>query len=358
MRTVLLGMSGGVDSAAAAVLLLEAGYEVAGLFIRVLPREHGKAHLEDARATCARLGIPLHVEDHTAAFKKEIIDYFTGAYAAGFTPNPCIRCNRSIKFETLREKASELGADFIATGHYARVDTGGKNGVVLRRGADKKKDQSYFLSAVPLGLLGATLMPLGWLTKEDAREAAARAGLDVSEKPESQEICFVEGNDYRAFFRNHFPEMLEPGPILDASGGKIGEHAGVVNYTIGQRRGLGISAPEPLYVSAVDPKTNTLTVGYRDACFHDLMEVSDVNWLADPGLLEGKDPPVFHAKIRSLHEPAEARLDVSDSAVRVRFSEPQWAVTPGQTAAFFHGDRVLGGGTIVSGRRSGGLPGV
>lgn len=352
MRTVLLGMSGGVDSSAAAVLLLKAGFSVTGLFIRVLPSEFSETHLEDARTTCSRLSIPLQVLDKTESFRREIIGYFTDSYRAGLTPNPCIRCNRLIKFGLLRETASELGIDFIATGHYARIDEAGNGKIVLRRGMDKIKDQSYFLSAVPVKLLKGTLMVLGPLSKDNARAAASSAGLPVYGKSESQEICFVEGNDYRAFFKNHFPHLLKPGPILDISGGIIGEHTGVVNYTIGQRRGLGISSREPLYVTAVDPSANTITVGGRDGCMHEVMTVEDVNWLADPEGLSGLQPQVFHVKIRSLHEPAEASLAVSDSAVHVRFREPQWAVTPGQTAAFFHGDRVLGGGIIKSGGRS------
>ena len=351
-------MSGGVDSSVVAVLLKEKGYDVTGITMQLYPQSRYRSseshiqrmnrNIEDARAMAEKLHIPHHVLDMGEEFHREVIEYFVGEYSSGRTPNPCIRCNRLLKFGFLLHRAGTFGAEYLATGHYARIDKNGLSGTYsLKTGTDISKDQSYFLHTLTQEQLGHVLMPLGTFRKGEVREIARRHGLDIHEKPESQEICFIEAKNYRSFFEQHKPELLSPGPILDGSGKVLGTHSGIVNYTIGQRRGLGIHSHEPHYVTRIDFASNTIYVGLRNDVYHYGLYAENVNWIS------GKTPdkPLHvRVKIRSIHTPAEGVLFPEKiGRIRVRFNEAQWAVTPGQSAVFYVDDTVLGGGTIVEG---------
>ena len=351
-------MSGGVDSSVAAVLLKEKGYDVTGITMQLYPLSRYQSsdshmqrmsrNIEDARAMAEKLLIPHHVLDMGEEFHREVIEYFVDEYSSGRTPNPCIRCNQLLKFGFLLQRAGAFGAEYLATGHYARIDKIGLSGTyALKTGTDASKDQSYFLHTLTQEQLGHVLMPLGTYRKEEVRKIARYNGLDIHEKPESQEICFIEAKNYRSFFEQHKPELLSPGPILDGSGKVLGTHSGIVNYTIGQRRGLGIYSHEPHYVTGIDFGSNTIYVGLRKDVYHHGLTAENVNWIS------GKTPdrPLHvRVKIRSIHTPAEGVLFPQPwGMVRVRFDKAQWAVTPGQSAVFYVDDAVLGGGVIVEG---------
>jgi tRNA-specific 2-thiouridylase len=349
---VLAAMSGGVDSSVAAALLQNRGYEVIGVTMRLFTpwksSADSPAHTNDVRAIADALHIPLQVVDMGAAFSESVIDYFIDEYRSGKTPNPCIRCNLHLKFGALLELADELGADLIATGHYARIEYDNvSDEYLLRKAVDAGKDQSYFLYILTQAHLKRTLMPLGVHTKDEVRADARRLGLHVHEKPESQEICFVDGKDYRSFFRRVDPQLLKPGPIRDSSNRILGSHSGIAGYTVGQRRGLGISHHEPLYVTRIDQRTNTVYVGSREEVYRRRLFAHDLTWT---GTHPPEGPVPVEVKIRSIHTPAAATLHPqANGRARVEFGEPQWAVTPGQAAVFYRGDRVLGGGTIAEG---------
>ncbi len=360
-RRVLVAMSGGVDSSVAAWMLRQAGYECIGVFMRVgtlqpvahdcalEPRRrlrHGCCSASDAidaRAVAGRLGIPFYALNFEPDFGR-IIDGFVREYAAGRTPNPCIRCNIEIKFGKLLEYADLLGARYVATGHYARLlrESGPPR---LARAANRAKDQSYVLFGIRREVLDRCLFPLGEVPdKRQVRQIAERLGLRVHDKPDSQEICFVPDHDYRRLLRERAPEALRPGPIVDTAGHVLGQHAGLGAYTVGQRRGLGIAAGVPLYVLRLDVEHNTLVVGTKQQVRSRTLTARDVNWLVDPPA----GPRRVQVKIRHMHTPADATLTPDgDGCVRVEFDQPQEAVTPGQAAVFYEGDVVLGGGWIA-----------
>jgi tRNA-specific 2-thiouridylase len=346
---VLVGMSGGVDSSVAAHLLREEGYEVEGLSLVLFETRGEKSPtacctleaLGDAAATAERLGISHSTIDVRNEFIERVVEPFVDAYMRGHTPNPCILCNRHIKFPVLLREARKRGAGFIATGHYARVERRG-GGETLKKGVDPKKDQSYVLYALRPEELKALLLPLGLYTKEAVRETARKLGLPAARRAESQEICFVEGRDYPSFIAALTGEKDRPGPIIDVQGRTLGSHKGIHRYTLGQRRGLGISSPEPLYVTGIDPEKNAVYVGPREAAVAREFAVGEVNWLQKPrGELRAD------VKVRSTMRgrPATVR-PLEEGKARVIFDEPQWAPSPGQAAVFYLEDSVAGGGTI------------
>ncbi len=343
--TVAVAMSGGVDSSVAAALLREQGCKVIGVTMNVWQDGAGSERsggccgagaIEDARRVAHRLGIPHYVLDFRELFREHVMEDFYREYRRGRTPNPCIRCNRHIKFDALMRKAESFGAGRLATGHYARIEEEGGRWL-LKKGMDARKDQSYFLYTLTQEQLARTLMPVGSLIKYKVREIARELGLPVADKKESTDICFITDGSYAGHF------AAESGPILDTEGRVVGRHRGIASYTIGQRRGLGIAAAEPLYVTAISPERNAVCVGSREAIYSRELVASDLSWVA-AGLIE---PTRVRAKIRYRHPDAEATVTpLEGGCVHVKFEEPQMAVTPGQAVVFYRGDVVIGGGTI------------
>ena len=353
---VAAAMSGGVDSSVAAALLKERGYQVTGITMKIWDGEYsperirrhgcygpGEAEdIEDARRVARTLGIDFCVFDLAHEYRREVLDYFYHEYRSGRTPNPCLRCNRTVKFGALLDRARESGLqfDYFATGHYARVEHDRiRHRYLLKKAVDPGKDQSYFLCFLSQEQLAISLFPVGNYTKEEVREMASEFGLAVRDKPESQD--FVAGG---------YASLLgagKPGPILDKDRNILGEHRGIQLYTIGQRKGLGISAREPLYVTNIDAAENAIIVGNRDELYRDGLTACGLNWIA----IEGLDGPVkVRARIRNAHKEADAVvLPLGRDRVSVQFEEPQMAITPGQAVVFYDGDIVIGGGTIESG---------
>ncbi|MCL0041376.1 tRNA 2-thiouridine(34) synthase MnmA, partial [Dehalococcoidia bacterium] len=289
------------------------------------------------------LDIPHYVMNFREVFSRRVIADFCREYRRGKTPNPCIRCNQHVKFGALLQRANELGAEYLATGHYARIEQVNKR-YVLRKGIDSAKDQSYALYTMTQDQLKHTLMPLGNLTKERVRQIARELNLVVAEKSESQEICFIPDNNYRRFLERHMPQLARPGQITDGEGNVLGEHRGIIHYTVGQRRGLGISAGEPLYVLAINPDRNVIVVGPREEVFESELVAAEVNWVS---IEKPTQPIAVEAKIRYLHKQARALVTpLGDGKAHVRFEQPQMAITPGQAVVFYQGDAVVGGGTI------------
>ncbi len=357
-------MSGGVDSSVAALLLQREGHDVVGLFLRngvsrpagaAPSNRQGCCSIEDSRDAAAVahvLGIPFYVLDHASEFGA-VIDDFVAAYRSGRTPNPCVLCNRDLKFGSLLEFARGLGADTVATGHYARIDAS-RAEPRLRRAADAAKDQSYVLAALAPESLRAARFPLGDLTKSEVRALAREAGLPVSEKRESQEICFVPTNDYRDLLRARGVHGT-PGPIRDGAGREIGRHGGFEGFTVGQRRGLGIPAAEPLFVTDIDPATATITVGPRTALACEGFVASGVRWFSASGheARKGAEPigPIareYRVQLRAHQTPAACGVCVEGTTIRVTFATPQPAVAPGQLAVLYEGDLVAGSAWIDS----------
>jgi tRNA-specific 2-thiouridylase len=341
---VLVAMSGGVDSSVAAARLQEEGYDVIGATMQLRPR-HGQedSAIADARQVARRLGIAHYVMDLRGIFEEKVIADFCREYRRGRTPNPCVRCNQYLKFGALRERAAEMGADFIATGHHARVERDGAGRHLLKKGSDKHKDQSYFLYTLTQEQLKHTLFPIGHLTKDRVRAIASRLALPVASRPESREICFVPADGYPAFLRGGLPQAAEPGPILNKQGKVLGRHQGIMFYTIGQRRGLGIAAGEPLYVTAIKPERNAIIVGPKEAVYGTELVAADVRWILDCP----EFPIKVKARVRYRHPEASAVLaPADDGRICVKFAELQMAITPGQAVVFYDGDAVLGGGTI------------
>lgn len=350
--TVVVAMSGGVDSSVVAARLVEAGYNVVGVMMRLwaeasegFSNENRCCTLEateDARNIASQLGIPFYLINVEQVFRKQVVDYFIAGYSSGVTPNPCLACNRHIRFDYLLKYALALGADYLATGHYARVRAT-EQGFELLRGVDPRKDQSYVLSVVGQEELRHLTFPVGDLTKREVRDLAQRFGLDVATKAESQDLCFLADGDYRRFLRDWAPTALQPGPIVDIEGRALGEHRGLPFYTIGQRKGLGISSSQPLFVLSLEAETNTLVVGPAEQLGKRALTASHINWVGQPQ----SEPIQCTVKIRyrSLDRPAIVRPQ-SDHSVEVRFDEPVRDITPGQAAVFYQGERCLGGGII------------
>jgi len=353
MPKVVVAMSGGVDSSVAAALLKEQGHDVMGMMLR-LWSEPGKEDsnrcctpdsMALARRVAAILDIPFYVIDAKDIFRNTVVNYFLDGYARGVTPNPCLECNRRIRWGFLLEHALAMGVDFMATGHYARIETGvGK--VNLLRAVDASKDQSYVLHVLTQNQLQRALFPVGEHPKSEIRSLADKYGLPVARRPDSQDLCFLAGEDYRDFISRYAPQIVAPGEIVSRDGSLLGRHTGLVNYTIGQRKGLGIPSPVPLYVLGKDAETNTLIVGTADQLGCGEITVRDVNWISGKPAAD-----VFQAavKVRYTAQEASAAVTLLDdgNSARVRFDEPQRGVTPGQAAVFYDGDLVLGGGIIA-----------
>ena len=355
-QKVLVGMSGGVDSAVAASSLIDQGYEVIGATLLLWQgdyenkKENGKTccsidDVEDARSVANKLDIPFYVLNMKELFEEKVVDYFTASYFMGTTPNPCIACNRYIKFEAMLDKALALGADFIATGHYARIEFDEKTGrYLLKKAVDVSKDQSYVLYMLTQPQLKRLLLPLGNMVKTDTRKEALDKGLRVSSKPDSQDICFVEGGKYGDFIKKYTNKEAPHGWFVDRKGSRLGKHKGIVNYTIGQRKGLGISASAPLYVIEKNIKENTVVLGFKDETYTKSFTASEMNFIAF-------DEPTkaFHAmaKVRYSAKESEAVVTpIGENRVKVEFLRPQPFVAPGQAVVLYDGDLVIGGGTI------------
>jgi tRNA-specific 2-thiouridylase len=356
-KRVVVAMSGGVDSSVAAALLKEQGYDVVGVTMNLfsIPEDYcrsdklksccGWKATEDAHQVAISLGISHYVVDFRKPFEKSVITDFCEEYTQGRTPNPCIRCNQHIKFDVLLKKMKALQADYLATGHHARIEYDRQSArYILKKGKDKKKDQSYFLYPMTQKQLSRTLMPVGDFTKDGVRKRAQAFGLPVAERPESQEICFVPDNDYAGFLQSRIPEAFHPGPVVDSENRTLAQHKGILHYTIGQRRGMGISAPHPLYVLSILGDKNTIVVGPEKELYGKTLLASELNMISLEKITKSLK---VKARIRYKHREAEALVTPMDSQkVRVEFERSQRAITPGQSVVFYDGDTVVGGGII------------
>jgi tRNA-uridine 2-sulfurtransferase len=371
---IVVAMSGGVDSSVAAALLAEQGHEVIGLSMQLYDQSEGQTSfgsccsiddLHDARRVAAAIGMPHYIVNFEKQFNEQVIANFVSEYAAGRTPLPCAHCNSDLKFATLADQARGFGADAVATGHYARVARGADGRMVLRRGVDASKDQSYFLFSLTQAQLAGAMFPVGDLPKDEVRDYARRRGLPVADKPDSQEICFIPDHDYRAFVTRSVPEAARAGEFVDQQGRVLGSHAGIHRFTVGQRKGLGLAAQalprgngqarplpgrradaakaEPMYVLALRPADQQVVVGPKTALEETRLTASGVNWIA----AEPAAPLRAAVQIRHHHQAAPATVRaLGDGHADVTFDTPQLAISPGQAVVFYDGDAVIGGGWI------------
>ncbi|OGR42533.1 MAG: tRNA 2-thiouridine(34) synthase MnmA [Elusimicrobia bacterium GWA2_61_42] len=355
-KKIVVAMSGGVDSSVTAALLKKEGYEVVGVTLRLFSERRdavkccgGADSAAKARASAQAIGIRHYFKSAQGLFSKAVIGDFVSGYLAGSTPNPCVECNRHLKFSYLFDLARSMGAEYLATGHYAVIKKEeGEYG--LYRGADPLKDQSYFLYCLKKQQLGRLLFPLGGLTKKEVRRLAAEFSLPTASEPESNDICFVTEGNYDLYLKKTAGIKPKPGYILDLAGRRIGRHNGFFNFTVGQRRGTGVYGGARLYVTEIRPETNEVVLGPLEAAHSSAFAVRDVNWLAAPAAAEFQSA----VQIRYRHKPAACAVRLSGSGAGVSLAKPQFAVAPGQSAVFYSGDRVLGGGIITNSKIKGG----
>ncbi|AHM56546.1 tRNA-specific 2-thiouridylase MnmA [Peptoclostridium acidaminophilum DSM 3953] len=351
---VMIGMSGGVDSSVAAYLLKEQGYEVIGVFMK-LWEGRGESEraccslsaAEDARRVADRIGIPFYVINMKKPFMDKVVDYFVDEYLQGRTPNPCIACNKHIKFDEFLKKAIMLGCDHVATGHYAKVEYSSEHGrFLLKKSATDEKDQTYALYNMTQEQLSRTVLPLGTYNKGEIREIASSIGLVTANKPDSQEICFVEDDDYASFVKNMSKKKIQPGNFVDRQGNVLGRHEGIIKYTIGQRKGLGIALGWPAYVVDIDPKTNSVVLGTNEDVFKKGLVAGDINVIPYEKIEDGMK---VQAKVRYNARPKPATVyNMDDGRIKVVFDDRERAITPGQSVVMYQGDIVVGGGIIES----------
>lgn len=356
-KKVVVGMSGGVDSSVAAWLLKEQGYDVVGVTMQIWQdedscsvEEHGGccglSAVDDARRVAWDLGIPYYVMNFKEEFKSNVIDYFVEEYQKGRTPNPCIACNRYVKWESLLKRSLDIGADYIATGHYARIDRLPNGRYSIKKSVTAAKDQTYALYNLTQHQLAHTLMPVGEYSKDQIREIADKINLQVAHKPDSQEICFIPDNDYAGFIEETVGDKVPEGNFVDTEGKIIGRHKGITHYTVGQRKGLNLSMGHPVFVVEIRSETNEVVIGNAEDVYSDRLAAGNLNWMAVDGL-HGEEMRVS-AKIRYSHKGAVCTIrETGNGTVECRFDEPQRAITPGQAVVFYDGDYVAGGGTIL-----------
>ena len=355
-KKVVVGMSGGVDSSVAAWLLLQKGYDVMGVTMQIWQDEVpeqveenggccGLSAVDDARRVASRLEIPYYVMNFKQDFKENVIDYFMDEYLKGHTPNPCIACNRYVKWESLLKRSMDIGADYIATGHYARIEKLPNGRYALRKSATSAKDQTYALYNLTQEQMSKTLMPVGEYTKDQIRTFAEELGLPVAHKPDSQEICFVPDGDYAKFIEENSGKKIPEGNFVWTDGTVIGKHKGITHYTIGQRKGLGLAMGRPVVVTEIRPETSEVVIGEADDVFRTTLRADRLNWMSVPDI-EGEAR--FLAKIRYNHSGSMCTVrKIEEDLVECTFDEPVRAVTPGQAVVFYDGDYVAGGGTIL-----------
>lgn len=355
-KKVVVGMSGGVDSSVAAWLLKEQGYDVIGVTMQIWQEEEkddqdenggccGLSAVEDARRVAASLEIPYYVINFRQDFKERVIDYFIGEYQQGRTPNPCIACNRYVKWEALLKRSLDIGADYIATGHYARIDRLENGRYAVRTSQTASKDQTYALYNLTQEQLSRTKMPVGDYTKDEIRKMAEKIGLRIADKPDSQDICFVPDGDYASYIEANSAEKIEPGNFVLSDGTVVGQHKGIIHYTVGQRKGLGLSLGHPVFVLEIRPETNEVVVGSSEESMSYYVRANQVNFMSVEDLPEKKR---VWAKIRYNHRGAWCTVEkTGEDEILCTFEEPQRAITPGQAVVLYEGEYVLGGGTII-----------